>query len=208
MRYDPADRILSLSFSRDPEEHASAMIEAGRKLAAPTGRVSPWGPFFLMIGIGVAIGVVMESYRAYVLPSLLGTTEIAPLPVILLELLPVVLIGAALVSIYAVRAGARQRRSLVSRFDPHVVIDVDIFRQGIGIASGAMTMDIDWTGIRDVITANGRIDFEAEGYMIYIPERAFANHAAYTEGSREIRKLWREAVRHDRDSRMIEAGLD
>jgi hypothetical protein len=208
MRYDAADRILSFSFARDPEEHAAAMMEAGHRLVAPIRRVSPWRPFFIMIGIGVITGAAMELYRRYLLPPLLGTSDVASLPMALLVLLPLMLIAAALIVAYLVRAGIRQHNAIVARLDPKMFIDVDIFKDGIRVTSGPLTMDIDWPGVHEIVSSNRRIDLEAEGYVVYIPERAFADRAAFARGAADIRKLWRNAVRHDRDSRMIEAGLD
>lgn len=207
MRYDSADRILSLSFTRDPEEHAATMVDAGRRLMAPTSRMSPWVPFTLMIAIGAVTGAAMELYRRYVLPPLLGTTDVMPLPVAFLVLLPVILIVIGLLVTLMVRAKRRQHRAIIARLEPKAFIDMDIFRQGIRVTNGPMTMDVDWAGIRNVVAANKRIDLEAEGYVIYIPERAFENRAAFVRGSADIRKLWRDAMKHDRDNKMIEAGL-
>lgn len=208
MRYDPSDRIFSLSFARDPEEHADAMMEAGRKLVTRSGPASVWRPFFVMIGGGIAIGLAMEFYRGLVLPALLGTTDVTPLPVVLLELLPVALVVGVLIAAYVMRAGIRQQRAIVARLDPKIFVDIDILRQGLRISSGPMLTEMDWTGVRDIVAAGNRLDIETEAYVIYVPERAFANRAAFNEAAGQIRTLWREARRNEHDSRMIAAGLD
>ena len=208
MRYDPSERILSFSFARDPEEHADAMMEAGRKLLTRAGPASVWRPFFVMIGAGIAIGVAMELYRGFVLPALLGTADVTPLPVVLLELLPVVLVAGMLVAAFAMRAGIRQQRAIAARLDPKVFVDIDILRQGLRISSGPLLMEMDWTGVRDIVAAGNRLDIETEAYVIYVPERAFASRAAFDEAAGQIRTLWREARRNAHDSRMIAAGLD
>ena len=52
------------------------------------------------------------------------------------------------------------------------------------------------------------MEIECELSVIFIPERAFANRAAFNEAGREMRNVWRQALKRDHDSRMVAAGLD
>lgn len=208
MRYDPADRILSLSFAREPQEHADVMLEAWRRMLAGPGSGSPWRSFFMAVGFGVVVGIAMEIHRRLVLPALLGTSDIAPLSVIVVQLLPVVTLVLALYALLRVRTLRRRHSALVARLAPALYIDVDIFPKGISASSGQVAVDVDWPAVRNVFTDAGRIELECESFSLYIPMRAFADPNAFSEAAKEIRKLWREAVKHDRDSRMLAAGLE
>lgn len=208
MRYDPADRVLSLSFAREPEEHADVILEAGRRMLAGPGSGSPWRMFFVAIGFGVVVGIAMEIHRRFVLPALLGTSDIAPLSVVAVQLLPVVILVLGLYALLHARTLRRRRSALVARLAPALYIDVDIFPTGISASSGQVAIEVDWPAARNVFVDAGRIEIECESFSLYIPERAFADHKVFTDAAIEIRKLWREDVKHDRDSRMLAAGLE
>lgn len=208
MAYDPETRILSLSFTRDPGEHADAMLEMGRRMTTSADPISAWTGFGLAIGFGAVVGVVMEIHRRFVLPMLAGSSEIAPLGMVALQLLPLLLLVAALYAILHQRTIRRRRTALVSRLERNLVIDVDIFSKGLTSSSGQVTIDIDWAAVTDIVVNGNRIEIECESFATYLPERAFTNRAAFAEAARDLRKLWREAVKHDRDSRMLAAGLD
>lgn len=208
MRYDPADRVLSLSFTRNPQEHADVMIESGRRMLTSTEPAYAWGGFGVAIGFGAVVGIVMEIHRRFILPSLLGPSDITPLGTVALQLLPLILLAAALYIFLHRRAVQRQRRALISRLEPNLFIDVDIFSRGIISSSGQFTVEIDWPVVRDIFADAGRIEVECESFSVYIPERAFACRSAFNEAAKEIRDLWREALKRDRDSKMVAAGLD
>ena len=208
MGYDPATRILSLSFTRDPKEHADVMFETGRRMMTSTDPLSAWAGFGVAIGFGAIVGIVMELHRRFVLPLILGPSEIAPLGTVIVQLLPLILLILALYAILYVRVARSRRRALTSRLEPNLVIDVDIFSQGIATSSGQFSVEIDWPAVRNILLEGNRIEIECESFSLYLPERAFANRAAFTEAARELRKLWHEALKRERDSKMVAAGLD
>lgn len=208
MRYDPADRVLSLSFARDREEHADVMLETSRRMTTTTDPVSAWTGFGMVIGFGVAVGAVMELHRRFVLPSFLGPAEIAPLGTIMAQLLPLVLLIIALYALFHIRAIKRRRRALLSRLNADLVIDVDIFIQGLTSSSDGLSIDIDWSCVSSVVIDSKRIEIECECFSVYIPERAFENRKAFTRAAREVRDLWRDAVKRERDSKLLAAGLN
>ncbi|MCB1445730.1 MAG: hypothetical protein KDJ87_08000 [Rhizobiaceae bacterium] len=208
MGYEAADRILSVSFARDAEEHADVMLTAGRRMLAGPARISAWAAFAAAVGFGVAVGILMEIHRRLVLPLVLGPAEPAPLGTVVLQLLPLILMIAALYILLYRRAVRRRRAALVARLTPGVVIDVDIFPKGVAMASDRVAIEVDWPAVRDVFAGANRIEMECEAFSLYIPERAFPDHAAFTRAGREVRNLWRAALKQERDSRMSEAGLD
>ena len=106
MPYDPATRVLSLSFTRDPEEHADVMLDAARRMVTETDPGLAWGRFIgFAIGLGATVGIVMEIHRRFVLPLILGPADIAPLGVVVVQLLPLVLVAVALYAWLYLRAG-------------------------------------------------------------------------------------------------------
>jgi hypothetical protein len=208
MRHDPANRVMSLSFRREPEEHATQMLEAGRRLTTSPAPASPWPAFGLAIGGGIVVGIVNEIYRQFVLPLFLDDTETVPLGIAVMQLLPaLVLLLAVLVLLYR-RSLRRRRAALVSRIQPGLIIDVEIFPHGLVSSNGPTTIEVEWAAVRAITSESGRLVLECESFALYIPERAFATPTAFADGSKEIRRLWREALRNERDTRMIDAGLD
>jgi hypothetical protein len=208
MRYDPATRVLSLSFTRDPVEHADVMLEAGRRMTTSTDPVSAWTGLGVAVGFGAIVGIVMEIHRRVILPMLLGPSEIAPLGTVTLQLLPVILLILALyVAIYR-RAVRRRRNALISRIQPNTIVDVDIFADGMHFASGQLAFDIDWPAVTSIVLDANRIEIECDSFATYLPDHAFANKAAFAETGKVLRRLWRDAAKHDHDRRMVAAGLD
>lgn len=208
MRYDPGTRVLSLSFARDPEEHTDVMLEAGRRMMSQADTVRPGTAILVAIGFGVAVGIVMELHRRIVLPSVLGSSEVAPLGTVALQLLPLILLFAALYAVLHVRTTRRRRRAMISRLQPNHFVDVDIFSGGVSTSAAQARVEVDWSGVRDIIADGGRIELECESFVIYIPTRAFENYAAYAEALKAMRRLWHDAVKLDHDRRMVAAGLD
>lgn len=208
MRYDPSTRVLSLSFKRNPAEHVDVMLETGRRMMTNPDPLSAWAGFGMAIGFGAVVGIVVEIHRRFVLPLLLGPSEIAPLGTVGLQLLPLVLLVAALYAVVHRRIAKRRRKALLSRLEPELVVDVDIFAQGIVATSGQSAVETDWTAVKDVLIEGDRIEIECESFAIYLPERVFKDQAAFTDAAAELRRLWRDALKRDHDGRMIAAGLD
>jgi hypothetical protein len=210
MRHDPASRVLSLSFTRDPAEHADVMIAAGRRMF-PVRRSSSlrwsWIRFSLAIAAGIVIGFIMEAYRRLVLPFL-GMQDTVPLGTAMLQVLPLALLAVALLIAFA-WWGIRLRRSaFAARISPGVIVDVDIFTDGLTSSGGDLIIDLDWLAVREVYADANRIEIECESFVVYLPVRAFADGKAFTHGAAEIRKLWRDRLKRDRDRRLLGAGVD
>lgn len=208
MRYDPTTRLMTLSFVRDPAEHAGILMEVGKRLVTSTKRISAWVPFFGAIAVGVVVGITMELYRHFVLPLMLHDAEIAPLSIVVLQLLPIILLLIALYIVAVVYVTRSRRKVLVSRFAPGVLMDVDIFEKGISTSSNHFTVEMDWLCVKEIIVTEHRIDLESENGALYFPERAFADRRAFNEAVATFRRLWREAKKTERDTALIRAGVD
>jgi len=162
----------------------------------------------MAITFGAAVGIAMEIHRRFVLPLILGPSEIAPLGTVGLQLLPLILLVADFYAVVHRRIAKLRRKALLSRLEPDLIVDVDIFAQGIVTTSGHSTVETDWTAVKNILIDGGRIEIECESFAIYLPERAFKDQAAFTDAAAELRKLRREALKREHDGRMIAAGLD
>jgi len=200
MRTDAQSRIMSLSFKREPQEHAEIMLEAGRRFMTSPLALRPWPLLAGAIGLGAVFGLVMEGYRVFILTPLLGIGEVAPLSVICLQLAPILLVAAGLLFGWARHVRQRRRQLLIARVGADMFADVDIFRDGIRTSAGPLVVTLAWEGIRHITTGPSRIEFEADTFIAYLPERAFADHQAFQAAARQIHQLWldaRLAVKND-----------
>jgi len=192
-RHDATSRIMSVSFETDPAEQADIMLEAGRRFTATPSRSRGW-PFFAgAVAFGAAIGIVMEAYRRLLLAPLFDG-EVTPLNIVVLQLLPFLLLIAALLHGRARRIAAKRRQALIDRLAPNVFIDMDIFRDGIRASVGPTTLSLEWSAIRDVSVKERRIEFEAESLVLYIPDRAFPDRSAFEAAGARLIALWRESI--------------
>lgn len=200
MRTDAQSRIMSLSFQREPKEHADVMLEAGRRLMTPRGSSSGWPLLLGAVAFGAVIGLAMEGYRRFILSPLLGIGDVTPLNIIVLQLLPFFLLIFGLLFTYVRHARKRRRQALIDRVTPGQFVDVDIYLDGFRAASGPVTLSAEWVSIRDVLVAKARIEFVGESTVAYIPERAFADRPAFEAAAKQLRQLWLDARRRQKDA--------
>lgn len=193
MRLDAQDRLLSVSFERDPKEHAGIMLAAGRRLLRPRRKRPAWMTLAGAVIVGAAIGLSMEAYRIFVLEPLFGADRIVPLGIVALQILPLIVIFAALSVVFGTRAARRRRQALVERLGESQFVDVDIFREGIRTSSGLLTLTLDWRGIHDIVISKDRIEFDADAFVCYIPARAFRSRSEFEAAVQQARRLRAEA---------------
>lgn len=208
MPYPPAERLLSISFKRSRQEHVDAMYGVTRRMMSDRRTVSPWIGFAMAIGLGVVIGVSMEAHRRFVLPTIFGITETAPLGTAILQFLPLLLIAIG-IYLYFYRQTIRdQRAALIASLTPGLVVDIEIYKDGVMASTGIFTMEVDWRFVGDVYVDGDRIEIACESVSLYIPGRAFLHRADFDAAFKQIRSTWREATKRDRDSKLAAAGVD
>jgi hypothetical protein len=184
---------MSLSFMRDPKEHAEVMLAAGRRMMGRDTVRFTWQVWIGAVLFGASFGLIMELYRRFVLARLLDVASVPPFNIIMLQVLPVL---ALLWVAFYVRAryGARRMvRNLEERLQTKTFIDTDIYADGIQSTTGGLQMQLEWSAVRNIVVRNKRIEFEGEAFVIYIPERAFPNPQAYDAAVKQLRQLWSEA---------------
>jgi hypothetical protein len=193
MRLDAQDRILSISFERDPKEHAEIMLAAGRRLMRPRRTLSVWVSLFGAVIVGASIGLSMEGYRLLVLGPVFGVDKVEPLNIVALQILPLIVIFVAFNYILGRRTVRQRREVLAERLGPSQFVDVDIFREGIRTSSGVLTLALEWKGVQDIVASKDRIDFYGDAFVCYIPARAFKGRAEFEAAIQRSRQLWAEA---------------
>lgn len=193
MRYHASQRVLSVSFERQPEEHADVILSSGNRL---TSIRPPRLNLFTVgaaTGFGLVIGAVLEAYRRFVLPGIVGLDAVPPLSVILLQMLPFLLLISALVLGRAYYLESLKKISLASDIAPGAFIDTDIYENGVETSSDETTIWMPWTSIREINVGKRRIELVGDGFTAYFPERAFADKAAYSKALLTFSKLHRAA---------------
>jgi hypothetical protein len=193
MRYDAANRIMSLSFERDAKEHAEVMLAAGRRFMGRRAIRFTWPVLAAVLAVSAAIGLFMELYRRYVLTFFADISTFPTLGALTLQLLPLLILLLVLILMRAQRAEQAALGNLENRLRPRVFVDTDIYPDGIRSVSDMISLQVDWASIRNVTITERRIEFEGEAMVLYLPFRAFESRADYNLRTRELRSLWRKA---------------
>jgi hypothetical protein len=200
-RYEAVNRILSISFERDPKEHVDVVLSANRRFMATSRSRYTWLILIGAIMSGAAIGFVMEVYRRYVLPFVLGGDNVPTLSMVLFQFLPFVLLIAGLILTRARTLERLRRKAFAAQLAKGQFIDTDIYQNGIETTSGDVTVWMPWHTVRDVVVANRRIEILGDAFVTYLPERAFPDKEIFHKAGIRLAELKRQ-------SRIIDAIED
>jgi hypothetical protein len=193
MRYHASKRIMSLSYEREPQEHADVILSHGRRYMSAARPPFSWFAVLGAIAFGLLIGLGLECYRRYALPYVLDASEIPTLSIILFQLLPFLLLISALILGRSRYLESFRKQSLASELPTHVFIDTDVYENGVETTSDHMTIWMSWSTVRDVNVAKKRIEIVSDAFVIYFPERAFSDKAAFNQAILQVSKFWRLA---------------
>jgi hypothetical protein len=209
MNYHQETRIMSVSFERDPQEHATVMLAAGRRFAATRAAGFTWPVLLSAIGYGIVLGLAMELYRRFVLSIFFPLEAIPPLNIVLTQMLPFLLLLYLLYLGRAYYLARARRRALIERLGTDVFIDTDIYRDGVTATSGESAVSLNWTGVRSLAVINDRIELDGDAFVLYIPRRAFANKPAFDAAAGRISELlWKARVRAGENKPAASIGKD
>ena len=186
-------RLMQISFKRLPEEHAANMIRAGDLFLHARSRRRALPYLVGAVIFGITCGVGLEAYRQYVLAPWFGIESLPTLPVIALEMLPIaVAIGIGLIAqSFIVRRG--RRKTLIAALRKEIMIDIDIYEDGMEVAEEHVATTYYWTAFERVETYKGAVVFYRDDSLFFIPARAFKDNSAYLTQGHEIVTLWKEA---------------
>ncbi|WP_137156908.1 hypothetical protein [Rhizobium sp. FKL33] len=195
MRYHASQRVLSVSFERQPEEHADVILSFGNRLTSIRPPRLNLFTIAVATAFGLAIGAALEAYRRLILPEIVGLDSVPPLSVILLQILPFLLLISALILGRAYYLETLKKASFASEIAAGAFIDTDIYENGVETSSDETTIWMPWTSIREINVGKKRIELVGDGFTAYFPERAFSDKAAYSKALLTFSKLHRAARR-------------
>ena len=190
------DRSITVSFIRQPAEHVDVMRQAGRRLAfrRPTNAHNQAAWFFVSaIGVGAGLPVLFHLLRTYILVPVFGMPRSMDFgDMAIIWLIPTLIIYA-LILIYSRWLTRRRLAAMQSRIRPDVTITVTITPEGGSWDSAQTSIWLGWPEIRNIGRRNGRIEFDTESFVTYIPASAFADQAKQDAAFSRILGFWRAA---------------
>jgi hypothetical protein len=193
MRYRTANRVMSLSFERDPNEHADVILSGGKQFMRVTKSHISW---FAVVGatlFGLVLGLLLELYRRFVLPLVLDAEVIAPLPVILSQLLPFLLLVSGLILGRSLYLNELRKQSVAAELKRGLFIDTDVYADGIETTSDSVTVWMPWHAVRDVIVGKRGIEILGDAFVVYLPERAFKDREDYSRAFQQFLEFWKRS---------------
>jgi hypothetical protein len=101
------------------------------------------------------------------------------------------LIVYVLVNLYYRWLTRRRLAALRSRIRPDITINVTIRPEGASWNTAHSSMWFAWREITDITSRNGRIEFDLETFVTYIPLSAFSNREEQDAIFSRILGLWR-----------------
>ena len=191
LKYEAVNRILSISFERDPQEHVDVVLSINRWYMATHRPRYSWLVLAGAVGFGLGIGLLMELYRRYLLPQLLGATGIPTLAMVLFQFLPFVVLIGTLIAGRTTYLERLHRRTYAAQLEEGYFIDTDVYENGIETTAGDVTVWTPWRAVKEVVVANRRIEIIGDAFVAYLPERAFADKAAFHRAGVRLAELRR-----------------
>ena len=188
----PQDDHFTLSYIRQPGEEAEVIIGAFERLGqplVPRGKMTGW---YLMVGIlgGAALSLFLNIYRSLILLPAFGLTPLIDVSNLILICLVPCLTVYVLMTLYLRRESHLQRTAMMTRIRPDVTVTVTISPEGVSWeAPGSMTR-LAWCKIADIDDRNGRIEFDCDATVHYIPAHAFHNQQEQAAFLERVRRLW------------------
>ena len=185
------DDCIVISYTRQPAEHADVMRQAGRRFAAADTRPRFDG-WYLLLGIlaGAGLYFFFYCYRRLVLIPMLGMSpEIGTGDILLICFLPC-LLAYALVITYLRYASAARLTAARARIRPDVPVTTTITRGGVTWDSPGSSLHLDWRSVSDIANREGRIEFDIDSFVCYIPGHAFRNQQEQAAVLERILTFW------------------
>jgi hypothetical protein len=192
-RYETINRILSISFERQPDEHVDVVLSSNQRFTATSRPRYTWLVLAGAVVSGVAIGLLMEVYRRFVLSALFDEAFVPPFSIVLLQFLPFVLLIAGLIFGRASYLEHSRRKTFSKQLAKGQFIDTDIYENGIETTSGDVTVWMPWTTVRDVVVARKRIEILSDAFVTYLPLRAFPDKAVFHQTGVRMAELKRRS---------------
>jgi uncharacterized membrane protein (DUF485 family) len=188
----PQDDHFSLSYVRQPGEEAEVLCEAHRRFGLPLVARSGMTSWYLMIGIvgGAALSLFLNIYRSLILLPAFGPTPLIDVSNLILICFFPCLMVYVLMTLYVRRENHLQRTAMATRIRPDATVTVTISPQAIVWERSGATLQLAWAAICDIGERDGRIEFDSDATVHYIPAHAFHNQQEQAAFLERVRGLW------------------
>jgi hypothetical protein len=190
---EDSDQII-VSYVRQPDEHIAVMRQTGRRLTQrrPANAFNRWGLFLLCaIGGGAGSAALFHVLRTYVYIPVLGiSSSVDETDLMMIWLVPT-LIVYVLINLYYRWLTRRGLATLRSRIRPDITITVTITPEGASWNTAHSSMWLAWSEITNIGRRNGRIEFDLESFVTYIPTSVFSSQEEQDAAFRRILGLWK-----------------
>lgn len=188
----PQDDHFSLSYLRQPAEEAEVIAGAYRRLGLPLvveGNMSGW---YLTIGIlaGAAISLFLHIYRSLILLPAFGLTPVMDVSNLILICFVPCLAVYMLTMLDLRRESRLQRIAMAGRVRPDATVTVTVSPNTIAWDRPGVALTLAWTAISDIADRDGRIEFDCDANVYYIPAHAFHNRQEQAAFLERIHGLW------------------
>lgn len=186
-----SDEDLSVTFKRDAAEHVAVMQGFGKRLVArDNARRSRVVDFLGWAVLGVAIFAFFNVVFLPVFDRGLSPTHARLLITVCFVLLVAFLLLLASTVFYM----RRYKRVLMRRLSAPEDIEIRADGRGIEANTRFSRSFFDWRDIRAIGRVAGRLEIELDGYILYIPARAFADEARMKAALERLRALHAAAI--------------
>lgn len=190
---EDSDRIV-VSYVRQPDEHIAVMRQAGRRFAI-SRRANAYrsGGMLLLcaIGIGGGAAALFHVLRAYFYVPVLGISpSLDESDLMMIWLVPTVIVYV-IINLYYRWLTRRRLAAMRSRIRPDIAVTVTMTPEGASWNTAHSSMWLAWAEIIDIGRRDGRIEFDLEAFITYIPLSAFSNQEEPDAVFRRILGLWK-----------------
>lgn len=189
----PQDDHFKLSYIRQPGEEADVLAEAFQRLGQPLVPRAEKTAWYLMVGIlgGAALSLFLNIYRSLILLPAFGLTPLVDVSNLIL-ICSVPCLGLyLLMTLHLRRETHLQRSAMATRIRPDVTVTVTVSPDGMAWDRPGATSRLAWSAICDIAERHGRIEFDSDATVHYIPVHAFRNQQEQAACLERARRLWR-----------------
>jgi hypothetical protein len=192
----PQDDRLILSYIRQPGEEAEAMTQAARRLGLPVTPRRNMAGFYLVLGIagGALLSLFLNVYRSLILVPAFGLTPLIDVPnLALICFFPCLTIYVLLI-VYLKREAHLNQAAVASRIRPDVTVTVTVAPDAIVWEWSGAAARMAWNAVSDIAERDGRIEFDSDASVRYIPAHAFHNEQEQAAVLRRVQALWKPSL--------------
>jgi hypothetical protein len=188
----PQDDHFTLSYIRQPGEEAEVIAEAFQRLGQPLVPRRGMTGWYLTVGIlgGAAISLFLHIYRSLILLPAFGVTPLIDVSNLILICFVPCLSVYVLMSLFLRREAHLQRTAMMTRIRPDVTVTVTVSPDGIAWETSCASTKLSWSKIADIDDRDGRIEFDSDATVHYIPAHAFHNQQQQAAFLERISGLW------------------